>query len=67
MWNTPPSGAGYQMTNTSSTLLACLVLLCDPLAQQLELSPWIAVVISLRDGAASLLSLWVIVRQWRSA
>ena len=54
------------MNNTSSTLLACLVLLCDPLAQELDLSPWLAVVTSLRDAAASVLSFWVIVRQWRT-
>ena len=52
--------------NTSTTLLACLLLLCDPLAQQLDLSPWLAVVISFRDAAASVLSLWVISRQWRT-
>jgi hypothetical protein len=54
------------MNDTSSTLVACLILLCDPLAQQLDLSPWLAVVISLRDAAASVLSLWVIWRQWRA-
>ena len=54
------------MNDTSSMLLASLVLLCDPLAQQLELSPWLALVSSLRDAAASVLSLWVIFRQWRT-
>jgi hypothetical protein len=55
-----------QMNTISSTLLACLILLCDPIAQQLDLSPWLAVVTSVRDSAASVLSLWVIWRQWRA-
>jgi hypothetical protein len=55
------------MNSTSSTLLACVILLCDPIAQQLDLSPWLAVVTTLRDGAASALSLWVIVRRWRTS
>jgi hypothetical protein len=49
--------------STLTTLLACLILLSDTVAQALGVSPWAPVLTTLRDSAVSVLSFWVIWKQ----
>jgi len=49
--------------STLATLLACLTLLSDTVAQALGVSPWASVLTAFRDSTASVLSFWVIWKQ----